>query len=293
MTRCTNVDWQQDNRETLQRIKAVVLDLDGTLLHSDRTISERTRLALDGVRELGLEIIIATARPPRTVAGMIPKEIAEANYIVYYNGALIKNSKTGYCEHRALDVEIVVHMLAEFESLLADSCLTFETKDRWACLPSLSISDREMLQAKYGEGPEIIELQELLKSPILKILWRHRAHLAHLPGLFADRAAVLVTDGDTLVQISAKEATKEFAVGKVLGRMSINAADVMVFGDDYNDRGLFVLCGFPVAMGNAIPELKELAWRVTTVNDEDGVAMVLEQLASFNSRGCCNGKGTV
>lgn len=275
------VTWLQGNTEILRRIKAVVLDLDGTLLRSDRTISERTRLALDGVRELGLEIVIATARPPRAVTGMIPKEIVEANYIVYYNGALIANSKTGYFEHRALDTEIVAHILAEFGSLLADSCLTFETKDRWVCLPNLSISDRAMLQERYGEVPETVEREELLELPILKMLWRHSAHLSHLPGLFANRVSVLVTDGGTLVQISAKEATKEFAVAKVLGRMSINPADVMVFGDDYNDLGLFRLCGIPIAMGNAIPELQEISVLITHSNEDDGVATVLEQLIAL------------
>jgi Cof subfamily protein (haloacid dehalogenase superfamily) len=272
------VTWLQGNTEILRRIKAVVLDLDGTLLRSDRTISERTRLALDGVRELGLEIIIATARPPRAVAGMVPKEIVKANYIVYYNGALIANSKTGYFEHRALDTEIVAHILAEFGSLLADSCLTFEIKDRWVCLPSLSISDRAMLQAKYGEIPETVELQELLKSPILKMLWHHRAHVAHLPGLFSDRASVMVTDGGTLVQMSARQATKASAVAKVLEAMRVNPADAAVFGDDTNDLGLFGLCGFPVAMGNAIPELKAVAQLVTHGNDQDGVAIVLEEI---------------
>lgn len=283
MTYLTSEDRLRENREALSRIRAVVLDLDGTLLKSDRTISERNSCAVAGLRAQGYKIIVATARPPRAVAGMIPKEFVEANYIVYYNGALITHYKTGYREHRALDAEIVRHILTEAEGLLADSCLTFETRDRWVCLPSLSISDRAMLQAKYGESPETIERQELLESPISKLLWRHSDHLAHLPGLFTDRAAVLVTDGGTLVQISAREATKESAVATVLERLGISPADVMVFGDDHNDLGLFRLCGFPVAMGNAISDLKELAGWVTAGNDEDGVAMVLELLLAGKS----------
>jgi Cof subfamily protein (haloacid dehalogenase superfamily) len=267
-----------DNTDILRRARAVVLDLDGTLLRSDLTISERTRLALKGVRKLGLEVVIATARPPRSVAGIIPEEIAEANYIVYYNGALITNSKSGYREHRALNADIVRHILAETESSLAGSCLTFEAKDRWICLPSLSLRDRAMLQEKYGEVPETVERRELLELPILKILWRHSADMAHLPGLFTDRTAVLVTDGGTLVQLSAREASKESAVAKVLERLGISPADAMVFGDDFNDLGLFRLCGIPVAMGNAIAELKEIARSVTTDNDHEGVATVLEQL---------------
>lgn len=270
------------NTDILRRARAVVLDLDGTLLRSDLTISERTHQALLGVRKLGLEVIIATARPPRSVAGIIPREIAEANYLIYYNGALIANHRLDYREHQALDTEIVEYILTEAEGALVDSCLTFEARGRWVCLPSLSVRDRAMLQEKYGEIPDVVERQELLELPVLKILWRHSAHLAHLPGLFADRAAVLVTDGDTLVQVSAREATKESALAKVLELLGISPVDAMVFGDDYNDLGLFRLCGIPVAMGNAITELKEIAWSVTAGNDHDGVAEVLERLIEVN-----------
>ena len=51
----------------------------------------------------------------------------------------------------------------------------------------------------------------------------------------------------------------------------------LAFGDDFNDVGLFQLCGWPVAMGNAIDELKAIAKEVTESNDNDGVAMILER----------------
>ncbi|WP_281248949.1 HAD family hydrolase [Bacillus alkalicellulosilyticus] len=52
----------------------------------------------------------------------------------------------------------------------------------------------------------------------------------------------------------------------------------VVFGDDFNDIGMFQLCGYPVAMGNAIEELKYIAKEVTDTNDNDGVAITLEAL---------------
>ncbi len=72
--------------------------------------------------------------------------------------------------------------------------------------------------------------------------------------------------------------SKESAVTRVLDEMEISPAEVMVFGDDVNDLGLFHLCGFPVAMGNAIPELREAAAYITASNDEDGVAVAIEKL---------------
>ena len=284
MKRESPIARAQDDTESLRRAKAIVLDLDGTLLRSDLTINERTHQALKGVSDLGLELIIATARPPRSVAGIIPMGITAADYFIYYNGALITSRRSGYCQHRALDADIVRNILIKAESSLAESGLTFETADRWVCLPSLSVMDRKMLREKYGEAPEEVEREELLSSPILKMLWRHSAPLSHLLDQFANQASVLVTDGGTLVQLSAGDARKESAVAFVLEEKGIDASDVIVFGDDYNDLGLFRLCGIPIAMGNAVTELKELSVHITGSNDDDGAAMVLEQLAAEKRR---------
>jgi hydroxymethylpyrimidine pyrophosphatase-like HAD family hydrolase len=83
---------------------------------------------------------------------------------------------------------------------------------------------------------------------------------------------VIATDGGVLIQIMHKSASKEKAVEWVLSEIGVKSENVMVFGDDFNDLGLFHLSGFPVAMGNAIIELKKCAVYITDSNDNDGVA---------------------
>lgn len=87
----------------------------------------------------------------------------------------------------------------------------------------------------------------------------------------------LASGRDTLIQIMERTVSKESAVNGVLTKLGIPTDSTMVFGDDINDLGLFHMCGFPVAMANAIPELKGVAKFVTTTNYEDGVAMALER----------------
>ncbi|MEK4512045.1 hypothetical protein EJP82_17985 [Paenibacillus anaericanus] len=60
--------------------------------------------------------------------------------------------------------------------------------------------------------------------------------------------------------------------------------DVLCFGDDFNDLGLFQSCGYSIAMGNAIKELKEIASETTETNDKDGVAIILERIVSSFER---------
>lgn len=72
--------------------------------------------------------------------------------------------------------------------------------------------------------------------------------------------------------------SKEYAVKKVSELLGISLKKFVVFGDDYNDLGLFKICGYPVAMGNAIQELKDLAKEITDTNNNDGVAKTLEDI---------------
>ena len=88
----------------------------------------------------------------------------------------------------------------------------------------------------------------------------------------------IATDEGVLIQIMQKSASKEEAVQWVLNEIGVKSENVMVFGDDFNDLGLFKMCGFPIAMENAIIELKNCAAHVTDSNDNDGVAVALERL---------------
>ena len=72
-------------------MEAVVLDLDGTLLNSDKKISERNLKSIEKLNKNRIPIIIATARPPRTVRYLLPEEIQSSAIMVYYNGAMIKD----------------------------------------------------------------------------------------------------------------------------------------------------------------------------------------------------------
>ncbi|WP_369903362.1 HAD family hydrolase [Bacillus manliponensis] len=111
-----------------------------------------------------------------------------------------------------------------------------------------------------------------------KILISQYMHYENLQETFKEKANVICTDNGTLVQIMAKHVSKKQAVLDICREHHISMNEVMAFGDDWNDIELFSACRFPIAMENAIQELKEMACYTTRSNDEDGVAYVLEQL---------------
>lgn len=132
-------------------------------------------------------------------------------------------------------------------------------------------------------NPIIVPLNELKKTTASKLLITQYPYYEKLQKRFEHKVNTVCTDGGTLIQIMAKGISKERSVLKLCIQRNIPMSNVMAFGDDWNDLGLFYTCGFPIAMGNAIPELKDAAYFVTKTNNEDGVAQVIERLICIAS----------
>lgn len=88
--------------------------------------------------------------------------------------------------------------------------------------------------------------------------------------------SAVITDNGTLCQIMHAEVSKWNSIQRVLQHLNRDAAEVIAFGDDYNDMEMIEKCGIGVAMSNAVEELKSVAKFIAKSNDEDGVATFLE-----------------
>ncbi|GMK43911.1 haloacid dehalogenase [Paenibacillus glycanilyticus] len=259
-------------------IQAVVLDLDGTLLGSDKSISPRNYEAVKRCYDSGIHIIVATARPPRA-ANQFVKKFSFVDYLVYYNGAqtICKSKQT--LRHISIPMEIS-HQINHFIKLhAAQSIINYEVND--SCYTCTPISDSELIHFGIRSSdpkPLVVDKDFLSSLSPTKILVHGYSAWIDIIEQFGDHVNVIATDGGVLVQIMHKSASKEDAVQWVLNDIGVRAENVMVFGDDFNDLGLFHNCGFPIAMENAIIELKNCAKHITESNDNDGVAVALEKL---------------
>lgn len=253
---------------------AVVLDLDGTLLNSGKQISDRNYNAVLACHEKGIRIIFATARPPRSVIAYLPEELLEMGSFVYYNGAQVS------CRLSAIELyeEIEAGIAAEVMDHCLENCtdidLSLEVRDNWYCLREVDYS--VMMNVKGN--PVVKPLEELKRYNATKILVTGQVDVPLLQAKFGSRLNIILTDNGDLLQIMSANASKEAAVAGLCSRLGIPLEKVIVFGDDFNDAGIFKISGHSVAMGNAIEELKQLADEITETNDNDGVALVLEKL---------------
>lgn len=256
------------------KVDAVILDLDGTLLNSDKKVSNRNLDSIIGIHKLGIPIIIATARPPRTVKELLPKELQEIAITVFYNGALIIYNPLQINDHYSIDSTINKQIIEYLISNEPGHSFSIEVNDTWYSYEKIDY--RSFM--KVSKNPEIIEIVEMkLKSPT-KILVTHLKKIEDFTKKFGDKVNIINTDSNQLTQIMRLGISKESAIANLAERLDISLEKTMVFGDDFNDVGLFKLCGIPIAMDNSIEELKSIANYNTTSNDEDGVANILEKL---------------
>ncbi|GFN33905.1 Cof-type HAD-IIB family hydrolase [Paenibacillus xylaniclasticus] len=261
----------------MSNIQAIVLDLDGTLLDNDKSISPRNYQAVRRCYDYGIHIIVATARPPR-VANRFVKELPFVDYLIYYNGALTVCKSKRIQRHISIPMEVSQQIIDFIELQESQSIITFENKDAWyACTPIPDSQFTHFGISSNDDKPLIVEKAFIRSLSPTKILVHGYSAWMELVKQFGEHVNVIATDGGALIQIMPKLASKEDAVQWALDDIGVRTDNVMVFGDDFNDLGLFHKCGFPVAMGNAIAELKNSAKYITESNDQDGVAVALER----------------
>ena len=240
-------------------------DLDGTLLNSKKEISEANQGALQKLYLSGHKIVIATARPPRSIDSKIKKiEVPTDN--VYYNGALVHCSD-GVTFSHSIDKNVFREIFYYIKENDKSAVVSIEDNDKWFTSSSFDFKSFYSVD----DGPEIITEIKLLQKNPNKILINSYSDLNSLIQKFNNICNVIETDSKTLIQIMDKNASKAKSIGEISKKYKINSDDIYCFGDDYNDIEMFKFCKNAVAMGNAINELKIIAKFVTDTNDNDGI----------------------
>lgn len=273
--------WMENEPKALFRPSLAVFDLDGTLLHTDKTLSERTLKALLSAYESGVRLVFATARPPRAVEWLLPAELRKRGSFIFYNGAYIDCRFSGTTAHYPIPLTVSAAIVDYCAARYPDAHLGVEVKDEW-----YSNREVDMTTIMNVRGtPVVTPMEELRTLAATKLLLSGFGDCGPLISRFAEEAHLIVTDGGSLLQVMSREASKEQAIVLLCSAFGIGLEQTACFGDDHNDIGMFRTCGHGVAMGNAIEALKELSSEVTVTNDEDGVAAVVERWLGAGTQG--------
>ena len=261
-------------------IRLIALDLDGTLLRSDGSVSARTRAALAALEAARVIAVMVTARPPRRV-----REIAQG--IGFHGVAICGNGAIVY--DPANDLVLRQHAL---EALTARSLI----EELRAAIPGICFATESGLT--YGQEPAYVphsvhrldtealisDALDLCESGVTKLIALHPARpvdeLLSLTRELAGARAEVTHSGSPFVEIAAPGISKAKAVAELCFEWGIDSEEVVAFGDMPNDLPLLAWAGRSIAMANAHPEVRAVTHEVTLSNDDDGVAVILERLLS-------------
>jgi Cof subfamily protein (haloacid dehalogenase superfamily) len=264
-----------------RNIKLVAIDLDGTLLTSRKTITPVTHTAVRAAVKKGVKIVLATARPPRSVRDYW-HALKLDTHIINYNGALIWDEKhRKVIEHVPLDVAVAKKLIAWGRKKYPDLLVSVEILDKWYT-DHYSDLPEYMTETSRHFTPDFIgPLEAFMRVPITKLMflgnpdWIAELEKA-VPDKFGKKVAQTRSDPH-LLQFMNPAISKAMALAKVANALGIDAQNVMAIGDAPNDIHMLQWAGMAVAPENAWKEAKQVAHAIVPSNDEDCVGIALKR----------------
>lgn len=244
-------------------VKMILTDLDGTLICSDGSISERTKEILKRCQNYGIYVVIATARywigAERYIEQIQPDyEITTDGTLIHRQGEQIYSSN--------LEIEDTNQIIQDILARDPETEITVAA-GRQVFWNSKHISESEKLhKAVY------CDYQQPLSCKANKIVAKLPDYETAAQIANKNKCHLQSYRGENWYAFLPETAGKVQAIRELVKILNISLSDIVAFGDDKNDMEMLKICGTGVAVANAISDVKGVADSVTLSNDDDGVA---------------------
>ena len=254
------------------KIRMVAMDMDGTLLLPDGTISSRAARALVACEERGIQVILASGRSFFNIRTYY-KQLGLKSPMLTENGTRGDASCMG--------------------PLLFDSCLPAE-------VTRVDVVTREAMYEEFGAHSDPAKVEKILEEDGIRytFVWDQpqRTDAEGVPHAY--RLYAVSQDVDKLARVRAAlqalpvdiaashwsnleiiqpGVNKGTGLARLAAHYGIEREEVMAFGDHWNDAEMLEWAGESFAMENAIPEIRARAKHIAPSNGEDGVARTIEE----------------
>lgn len=254
----------------------IVLDLDGTLLTDQHTISPKTKQTLMKAKEAGHQIMIATGRPFRA-SNIYYQELGLTTPIVNFNGAYIHHPRNPSWQaiHSPIDMKVVHDVIDSVDKYQYENLIAEVIDDVY-----IHVEDKSMMDIFRMGNPKVTigNLRDnLSENPTSLLIHADEQNVPLVRKHLQEVHAELIEHRRwgapfNIVEVVRKGLNKAVGVSLVAKYLGIPRERIIAFGDEDNDLEMIDYAGIGVAMGNGISKLKSIADEVTGTNNEDGIA---------------------
>jgi len=259
--------------------RMLATDLDGTIVRTDGTISTRTVNALIAAEKAGAIIVLVTGRPPRWIT-TIAEQTDHRGIVICSNGAIVYDLNTDQIlESTLIPVETVMKVVEILSTALPDLGFAVEN--------GFDVYRTDAYRGGWNIGGDhtlpVHDLEVVTSHAAAKLLASHPEIVADellviARGLVGDLVEPTHSNGRGLVEMGPFGVTKGTALASLAAAHGIDRTEVVAFGDMPNDLPMLRWAGAGYAVANAHPDVLAAVDLMTSTNDDDGVALVLEHL---------------
>ena len=254
----------------------IAIDSDGTLRHSDGTISNKTKKTIRKVVDCGNIVVICTARP-RYYTLNISNEVGLNEYLISSNGTEIYdniNKKSIYCNY-----------------LPKKECKAIYKETKRLGLRAIFVSENTEYVTMFTRNESQIFLDDSNNDKVIKnnikqvmIISDNKDLVREYKKIIEQKANLSVVDSsrddkkELWFSVINSKSSKGNSLKKLANYLDIPIKNTIAIGNDNNDISMIDVAGFGIAVDNSTDQLKRHADYITKSNDEDGVAFFLESL---------------
>lgn len=259
--------------------RLAALDLDGTLLNDEHIVTNRT---CDALQELSAQDVVVVLISGRMHQAILPisNQIGLENPIISYNGGMVKHPRTGEVIHHTPIPAAEAATLVDYgdqKGLHLNFCLNdqlfIKEHNQWSEL----YEKRTGVSATALGNLHELDGQKPTKMQILDTPEKVNLLLTECKTEFGERLYVTRTQVE-YIEFMNPQVSKGRALQALADQLDIPNDLIVAFGDGYNDESMMEIAGFRVAMGNSVDEIKAIADYTTDTNQNDGVALAVEDL---------------
>ena len=273
-------------------VQLIALDIDGTLLSSRFTVSERNRAAIAEATRRGIEVALVTGRR-YDFAMPVATQIDSPLTMIVNNGALVRTKDGQTLTRHLLPRDTALRVLQATQYWRDGASVVFDRpRANQVMLETIDLEDgirgayykwnrpflgeAKPLETCLVEDP----IQVMFSGPVQPM---RAAEQALRAVQFIDEFALAVTSYESkdfsMIDVINPRVSKGAALAEWAALRGIAREEILAIGDNHNDEEMLSFAGIPVVMENAVPELKTRGWHITHTNDDDGVAAAIERFA--------------